>query len=225
MAISAGLAAGYAQSRGLHTAASDGGNARGGAGQALHAWETDLMEERLDLPAAELQAGTTALGRVMRPLAHQLCNDLAYVTSTCDLALLSVTDAEATALLQGAAGYVQGVCDSLRGFSRMLQTPPTEVQAVPLALLVALAREKGAVLATPALPEGDATLACAPDDLALGLAALLANAAEAGATHIGVQAWAEGPRQVLEVRDDGRGFPAGRLAERSEEHTPELQSH
>lgn len=171
------------------------------------------MEECLDLPAAELRTATTALARVMRPLAHQLCNDLAYVTSTCDLALMTVTDAEATTLLQGAASYVQGVCDSLRGFSRLLQTPAAPAQAVSLGALVALAREKGAPPTAPELSGAETAVVCAAEDVALGLAALLANAAEAGAAHIGVRAWAEGAHYVLQVRDDGRGFPAGRLAE------------
>lgn len=175
-------------------------------------------------PAASPDS-TFDLAAFMRGLAHEIANPLNAITMNSELVrlLLDRGDAErAREVLERLRTDCARCARMTRDLQKFGSSLRTHARAsVPVRELLDGARSALALEYSGALPEirveaVDAAVDVDRDALQRAIAALLRNAAEAGAVHVGLAARHDAGAIVIDVRDDGAG-PAGEDLERATE--------
>lgn len=165
--------------------------------------------------AATLAAKGDAVSRMAAMVAHEIRNPLGTIRGATELVRarcggnLSVADGQALGDILGEVERLRRLTEDFLDLagSRPMATVPVDVAEVAEEAGRALAHAHPGVSVTVALP--GAVVAADPGRLRQVFANLFSNAAQAGASRIGVAGRAEDGIVRIDVRDDGPGIDAG----------------
>jgi two-component system, NtrC family, sensor kinase len=220
----------------------EGGDLLGRLAPAVNRLDARLREERARVQAQieELQQSNQELraareevarserlasvGRLAAGVAHEVGNPMTALIGYLGILETRVQQGKDTGdYLERIGREASRIDRILRDLLTLARPPPAQLEAVDL--LAAAQAARGLVEAQPtwtgsaleiAVPAGVPPARGDTHYVVQVLLNLLVNAAKAGAKRVQIAGRAEGPRPILEVRDDGRGLPkdaAARLFE------------
>lgn len=163
-----------------------------------------------------LKPDAASLDKAVSAFSHHLCNDMAYLASTLELAALSVSNPDTAASLVAAQRHVINICDKVRAVASAIRTPQdSDYRYTSLATVLHTGCAQAAEsLSSGAMPATRVEVEAAPNLRALvyptllqdAVAALVVNSFEAEADAITVSAQAQGDVITVSVKDSGWGI-------------------